>query len=220
MHPLQLLLISCLAVLTAAQGNETVYGVYIFHRHGDRTPKSLPPANLTALGYQQILNSGQTFRARYVSSNATSKLQNLSPDIAIASQLTVTAPLDTVLQDSAQAFLQALYPPVAGRSETLRNGTVVPAPMSGYQLVPVGLTTSGSGSEDNGWLQDASGCKNAAVSSNNYFLSAEYTQLQAATHDFYARLQPVINGTFAADAASFKNAYTSTSTRPSPPLPR
>jgi hypothetical protein len=206
MYPLQLLFVSSLAALVATE--ETVYGVYVFHRHGDRTPKSLPPANLTTLGYQEILTAGQYFRNRYVSSGASLKLQGLSSDVAIPSQLTVTAPSDTVLQDSAQAFLQGLYPPVSGRSETLRNGTIIQAPMNGYQLVPIGLTTSGSGNEDNGWLQEASGCTNAAISSNNYFLSAEYQQHLSSTQEFYKRLEPVVNGTFASSATNFKNAYT------------
>jgi Histidine phosphatase superfamily (branch 2) len=203
---MKLLILSSLVALTTAQ--ETIYGVYIFHRHGDRTPKILPPANLTALGYQEILTSGQYYRNRYVSSSSSLKLQGLSPDIAKASQLTVTAPSDTVLQDSAVAFLQGLYPPLA-RSETLRNGTVIQAPMSGYQLIPVGLTSSGTGSEDNGWLQDASGCKGAVLSSNNYFLSTDYQSHVSATQQFYQNLEPVINGTFSSAQATFKNAFTS-----------
>ena len=65
----------------------------------------------------------------------------------------MTAPLDNVLQSSAQGFLQGLYPPVEN-TQTLRNGTVVLAPFGGYQIIPVNLVSSGTGSEDNGWLQD------------------------------------------------------------------
>jgi hypothetical protein len=201
-----------LALLPAAFAQETVYGVYMFHRHGDRTSKSTPPANLTQLGYQEVYTSGQYFRNRYVASNAPSKIQGLSSDIAIASQLYVAAPSDTVLQDSAEGFLQGLYPPVTPDSETLRNGTVINPPLNGYQLIPIALVEAGTGSENNGWLQDASGCNNAEISSNNFFLSAEYQQLENSTQAFYQRLTPVINGTFAPSQISFKNAYTSPST--------
>lgn len=46
--------LALVAMLPAALGqtlsNETVLGVYMFHRHGDRTAKAWPPANLTDLG--------------------------------------------------------------------------------------------------------------------------------------------------------------------------
>jgi len=196
-----------LSVLPLTLAQEIVYGVYIFHRHGDRTPKSLPPANLTQLGYQEVITSGNYYRSRYVSSDASLKIAGLNPDIVKLSQLAVTAPLDNVLQSSAQGFMQAMYPPFES-SQTLRNGTVIQAPMSGYQLIPINLVSSGTGSEDNGWLQDASGCENAEVSSNNYFLSNEYQSKLASTKDFYSKLVPVVNRTFAPNVTTFKNAYT------------
>lgn len=190
---------------------ETVYGVYIFHRHGDRTPKITPPAKLTDLGYQEVYTSGQFYRERYVANGAQFKIQGLSADIAVASELYVAAPLDTVLQNSALGFVQGLYPAITGKSETLRNGTVIQTPLNGYQLIPIDLVEAGTGSENNGWLQDASGCANADSSSNNFFLSAEYQNLLNSTKAFYTNLTPVINATFSPNQISFKNAFTSTS---------
>lgn len=123
------------------------------------------------------------------------------------SQIAVSAPQDNVLQSSANGFLQGLYPPHE-TSQTLRNGTTVTAPMGGYQIIPINLVSSGGGSEDNGWLQDASGCANAKISSNDYFLSKEYQGLLATTGAFYDRLDPVVNSTFSSADTSFKNAYT------------
>lgn len=200
-----------LSLLPSVFAQETVYGVYIFHRHGDRTAKSTPPANLTQLGYQEVYTSGQFYRNRYVADGAQYKIQGLSSDIAIPSQLYVSAPSDTVLQNSAEGFLQGLYPAVTPDAETLRNGTVIDPPFNGYQLIPVGLVEAGTGSENNGWLQDASGCNNAETSSNNFFLSAEYMQLLNSTQAFYTRLTPVINNTFSSSQISLKNAYTSAS---------
>ncbi|KAE9992957.1 hypothetical protein EG327_007092 [Venturia inaequalis] len=196
-----------LAALPFSLAQETVYGVYIFHRHGDRTPKSLAPTNLTQLGYQEVYTSGAYYRNRYVSSDASLKVTGLNPDTVKLSQISVTAPQDNVLQSSAQGFLQGLYPPIQ-TAQTLRNGTVVSAPFGGYQIIPINLVTSGTGSEDNRWLQDASGCQNAQISSNNYFLSQEYMDKLNATRPFYQNLVPVVNRTFAANYTNFKNAYT------------
>lgn len=202
-----------LAYAQAASG-ETVLGVYMFHRHGDRTPKALAPANLTALGYQEVLTSGNYYRNRYIASDATYRINGINDDIVKQSQISVSAPDDDVLQNSAMGFLQALYPPVGNTlgSETLGNGTVVPAPMDGYQLIPVELVQSGSGSEDNSWLQSTSNCAAATISSNNYFNSEAYMHLLNSTHEFYQDLLPVINGTFNASTDTFKNAYTSMAT--------
>ena len=190
---------------------ETILGVYIFSRHGDRTAKSTPPANLTELGYQEIFTSGAYFRNRYVASNATSRIAGINPDLVKQSQITASAPLDTVLMNSAQGFLQGLYPPVGTTlgTNTLRNGTTIQTPLNGYQLVPIQTVTSGTGSEDSAWLQGSSNCAKALVSSNGYYTSSSYMTLLNNTADFYKSLAPMINGTFGPNDISFKNAYTS-----------
>ena len=194
--------------LTLAQ--ETVLGVYIFSRHGDRTAKSTPPTNLTDLGYEEVFTSGSYFRSRYVAPGATSKISGLNSDLVKLSQITASAPLDNVLMSSAQAFLQGLYPPVGSQlgSSTLRNGTTVQVPLNGYQLIPIQQVASGTGSEDAGWLQGASNCKNAQISSNNYFSSKQYQDLLSSTKGFYESLSPMINATFTPSQTTFKNAYT------------
>jgi len=57
-------------------------------------------------------------------------------------------------------------------------------------------------------LQSASDCAKAEISSNNYFLSAEYASLLSSTQDFYDGVTPVINNTFSSSQVSYKNAYT------------
>ncbi|KAI1187153.1 phosphoglycerate mutase-like protein [Nemania serpens] len=191
--------------------SETVLGVYIFSRHGDRTPKALSPTNLTALGADQVFASGDWYRNRYVASDSSSPVLGLSRDTAALTQLTVTAPLDNVLQSSAQAFLQGLYPPAGGISaQDLRNKTLVTAPLGGYQYIPINTVDtifSGKQPEDNPWLQGGSGCDKAVASSNNYLSSSEYLATSQQSAAFYKGLLPVINSTFGPDAANFKNAY-------------
>ncbi|KAI1492675.1 histidine acid phosphatase-like protein [Biscogniauxia mediterranea] len=205
-------LLLALASSASLVKGETVLGVYIFSRHGDRTPKALAPANLTSLGADEVFDSGSYFRHRYVASDSSSPIFGLSRDIAVASQMTVTSPVDTVLQNSAQAFMQGLYPPVGTLStQELANDTSVEAPLDGYQYIPINAVTTASSntnSENNEWLQGGSGCGNAIVSSNNYFISSEYLATYDETTSFYSDLLPVINSTFDADEANFKNAYT------------
>jgi hypothetical protein len=195
-------------ILTAL-AQDTVYAVYIFHRHGDRTPKALPPTALTSLGYSEVLSSGTYFHNRYVNTSSPLHIVGISSPTVKNSQLSVSAPLDTVLLTSAEGFLQGLYPPAGALTDTLANGSVVTSPMDGFQLIPISLVTSGAGSEDNGWLQDASGCGNAVISSNNYFTSSEYKALLNSTQAYYTRLDPVVNATFVPSYVNYKNAYSS-----------
>lgn len=205
----QLILASSLLSLTEA---ETVLGVYIFHRHGDRTSKSFTPTVLTDLGYQQVHQSGDFYRNRYVANSSSSPIYGINPDIVKNSQLSVQAPVDAVLQNSAMGFLQGLYPPVGTTlgTQALANGSSVTAPLAGYQLIPVNTVTSassGANSENSAWLQGQSGCANAIASSNNYFFSAEYMSKLNSTMSFYQSIFPVINSTFTTATNTFKNAY-------------
>ncbi|KAI0025317.1 histidine phosphatase superfamily, partial [Xylariomycetidae sp. FL0641] len=207
---LKALLISLATALPLVEA-ETVLGVYIFSRHGDRTPKALAPANLTSLGAEQVYSSGNYYRNRYVASDASSPVFGLSSDIAVTLQMDVSAPADTVLQNSATAFLQGLYPPVGDLSaQKLANDSSVQSPLNGYQYIPVSTAAAASsdGAEDSEWLQGNSGCGNAVASSNEYTVSDSYRKLYDDSKDFYSSLMPVLNSTFTEDEVSYKNAYT------------
>ncbi|KAF5665211.1 acid phosphatase [Fusarium circinatum] len=205
--PLSLLFLSSLPSLAAA---EDVLGLYVFHRHGDRTAKAWKPVNFTALGADEVYSSGSWYRDTYVSKDASRKITGLSPESAVLSQLDVTSPVDAVLQNSALVFLQGLYPPTK-QFETLANGSKVEAPLSGYQYIPIAsveTAASDKNSESSAWLQGNSGCTNAEASSNDYFSSSEYAGVYKDSESFYQGLLPVINGTYGKDEANFQNAYT------------
>ncbi|ETN44556.1 uncharacterized protein HMPREF1541_10226 [Cyphellophora europaea CBS 101466] len=193
--------------LTSAQ--ETVLGVYIFSRHGDRTAKSTPPANLTDLGYSEVFTSGTYFRNRYISSDASSRIHGMNSDLVKQSQIIASAPADTVLQNSALGFLQGLYPPVGNTlgSNTLRNGTTVQSPLNGYQLIPLQTVQTGTNSENSAWLQGSTNCANAQISSNNYFQSPEFNATSSASQPLYDSVQPMVNRTFTPSQTNFKNGY-------------
>lgn len=188
---------------------ETVLGAYIFHRHGDRTAKSTPPASLTDLGYSEVHAHGSYYNSRYVDNSSAAHIYGLGSEVVKLSQLAVSSPSDNVLQNSAAGWLQGLYPPVGGAAnQTLRNGTVVEPPLNGFQLVPISITSTGSGSESSQWLQGATDCQNAEVSSNNFFNSDTFKSYQSSSLDLYQGLSPIVNATFTEDELNFKNAYT------------
>lgn len=202
-------------LLPLIQAEETIIGAYIFHRHGDRTSKEWPPTSLTDLGYSQVYASGSFFRERYITNTSSYSINGIAQNNVKLSQLSIKSPADNVLQNTAQGWLQGLYPPVgtALSSQQLGNGSTVSAPMNGYQLIPVNAvssaSTTGTSTENSAWLQGSSGCLNAIVSSNNYFSSEDYLNTLASTHDFYQSILPTINGTFTATTDTYKNAYTS-----------
>ncbi len=135
-----------MASLPLIQARETILGVYIFHRHGDRSTKSYPPTHLTNLGYSEVYQSGSYYRSRYADSNATSPIYGISSNIVQDSQLNVQTPVDTVLQNSAAGFLQGLYSPVGAAlgSETLANGSTIEGPLGGYQLIAINVLATTS----------------------------------------------------------------------------
>ncbi|CAK7234526.1 hypothetical protein SCUCBS95973_008965 [Sporothrix curviconia] len=185
--------VATLSLVLPVSAEETVLGVYVFHRHGDRFAKSWPPTVLTALGADEVYSSGSYYRSRYVSENATNRIVAMAPDLVQLSQ--------------------GLYPPAGGvAQQTLANGSVVEAPLGGYQYIPINVATSsaaaGSSSEDSTWLEGGSGCENAVISRNSYLLSLQYQATLNAIQDFYQSLLPAINTTFNSASASFKSAYT------------
>src|SRR3569833_916303 len=103
---LKAVLAASFGLLPLTASAETVLGVYIFHRHGDRTSKEWPPTSLTPLGANQVLSSGGYYRTRYVAGNATAPIAMICHYLAVLSHKNETTPVDTVLQNSALVFLQ------------------------------------------------------------------------------------------------------------------
>ncbi|KAJ5216026.1 uncharacterized protein N7498_002433 [Penicillium cinerascens] len=202
--------LALLALSLVDVGNaERVLGAYIFQRHGDRTAKALAPTELTDLGYTEEYKSGNFFNNRYISSSSAYQIEGISPKIVNLNQIAASAPEDNVIQNSGQAFLQGLYPPVgSAANQTLRNGSTIYSPLNGYQLIPMAEVNSGSDSEDNTWLQSTSACANAEVSSNNYFYSAAYKELLSSTKTLYQSLAPLVGSIMKVSQLNYKNAYT------------
>lgn len=212
------LLLTTLSALAPLAAAEQVLGVYIFHRHGDRTTKAWKPVNLTSLGADEVFSSGDFFRRRYLSGSGSdsgvASIKGLSRDTAVLSQLAVTAPVDAVLHNSALTFLQGLYPPTDDARQKLANGTTVNAPLGGYQYIPVAGVqdaATSNNAENSEWLQGGSGCTKAVSSSNSYLSSSDFKKDLDASQSFYQSLLPAINTTFSKENATFQDAYLSMS---------
>lgn len=204
-HPLIVVASLSLANLTVAQ---RVLGAYLFNRHGDRTPKILPPTWLTDLGYSEEFMTGTYFHDRYISPSSSLQIEGISPNIVNLTQVVASAPVDDVIQNSGQAFLQGLYPPVGSiATETLRNGSTIRAPLHGYQLIPMLTVQTGSDSENSPWLESTTSCNKATLSSNEYYYSTQYQNLLSSTRQLYQSLAPLVNGAFSFGELNYKNAF-------------
>lgn len=206
-----LTVLASIDIVTAAS-DERIFGAYVFHRHGDRTAKSWTPARLTALGADEVYNSGSYYRSRYITTGDAFRVDGLSSDVAVQSQLYIAAPGDSVLQNSAAAFAQVIYPPT-GASETLANGSKVEAPQGGYQYIAISSASAGvtgQSAEASAWLQGSSGCTNAIVRSNRYFNSPEYAS--TAKRYIFVLPKPLAHHQwhFQFQHRHLKNAYAST----------
>jgi hypothetical protein len=165
--------------------------------------------NLTDLGYEEVFTSGTYFRNRYVTLGASHRIYGINTDLVKQSQITASTPADTVLQNSTLGFRQGLCPPVGETlgSNILRNGTVVQTPLNGYQLIPLQSISAGANNENSAWLEGATNCANAQISSDDFFFSELFLNLPSKTQDFYNGLLPMINRTFTTSETSFKNAF-------------
>jgi hypothetical protein len=88
---------------------ERLLGGYLFQRHGGAPLKKLPPTKLTYLGYNEEYVAGTVFRDRYILSGSSNQIEGISTDVVNLAQIKASAPQDTVIQLSGQAFLQGLY---------------------------------------------------------------------------------------------------------------
>lgn len=143
--------------------NAGLVGVVLLARHGDRsgvlfqnyTTYNSTQGYLTPYGsvclmsdvsdcalmlsQSQEYDLGCYLRDTYLNSESPSYIQGIQTDIADVDQLFIRADAGggNVILDSAYALLQGLYPPTSESKSTLANGTVIEAPLGGYQYVPV-----------------------------------------------------------------------------------
>lgn len=79
---------------------ETVHGLVLFTRHGDRTSKTYKGYQMTRLGVEQVFQSGSRYRQRYIEEDAPSQILGIAADEYKPSQLFVSAPDQSVGSDA------------------------------------------------------------------------------------------------------------------------
>ncbi|KAF8539958.1 histidine phosphatase superfamily [Trichophaea hybrida] len=195
-----------LATQFAVVQSETIHGAVIFSRHGDRTWKGAPPTKLTALGQNQMYNSGSYWRSRYLTSSSPHQISGINSHIYSAAQFSASAPNQPLLVTSAQAFLQGLYPPTTS-PDILANGTQVEPPLFGFQYATV--TTILDDSPETIWLKGNDGCPVYAEATAKWNTTDSFVQLQKSTKDFYKSFYaPIFAGVLPESKMSYANAYT------------
>jgi hypothetical protein len=81
-------------------------------------------ANLTDLGYEEVFTSGTYFRNRYVALGASHRIYGINTDLVKQSQITASAPADTVLQNSALARKKKVSTPISIESKDPKSPSI------------------------------------------------------------------------------------------------
>ncbi|USP79100.1 phosphoglycerate mutase-like protein [Curvularia clavata] len=200
------------ALLATVQA-ETILGVTVFTRHGDRTSKHYKGYNLTNLGIQQNYNVGADYRDLYISANSSKQILGISENKAVNSQLFASAPDQAVLLNTATAFLQGLYPPLQSLDsglavQSLNNGDEVTAPLEGYQYLV--LHSENDDSPDTIWLKGDEECPVLTTSMKNYKNSEAIKQKSEETKSFYQGFWDDLKNVYDMKESNmtYENAYT------------
>ena len=165
---------------------------------------------MTNLGAQQCYDSGSFYRDLYISSDSPSQISGISTDRADHTQLWASAPDQSVLFQTANNFLQGLYPPLATlnsdlATEELVNGTTTEAPLDGYQYIHI------QGEADNApdtiWLKGDDECPAYTRASRSYRQSEEYQATLADTRDFYSQFEDLLGPILGAENVTYARAY-------------
>ncbi|KAF9890542.1 hypothetical protein FE257_005673 [Aspergillus nanangensis] len=207
-----LLSLSLFASLLMPVTGETILGVTVYSRHGDRSSKHYSGYGLTNLGLQQNFRVGADYRDLYISSDSSKQILGISEDKFVASQLYASAPDQSVLLNTATAFLQGLYPPLDGldtsiASQTLNNGSDYKSPLNGYQYVT--LHGEEEESPDTIWIKGDDSCPSYTEAAATFEHSVEYQETMASTRDFYAQFWPMLEDVYdyTRDDLTYANAY-------------
>ncbi|KAL0932471.1 histidine acid phosphatase [Colletotrichum truncatum] len=191
---------------------ETVHGVVVFTRHGDRNTKHYGAQAITSVGAQQCFQVGSDYRGRYLESGSPHRILGISEDKYVSSQVYASAPDQSLLKNSATAFLQGLYPPLVEldaevATSTLNNGSESTSPLNGYQYVF--LHGENSNSPDTIWIKGDDGCPANAAAYKAFEASEEFKTRMETTKDFYGGLYDVLESVYdyKPENMTYKNAY-------------
>ncbi|OJJ62416.1 hypothetical protein ASPSYDRAFT_109831, partial [Aspergillus sydowii CBS 593.65] len=199
------------SALVSSVGAETILGVTVYTRHGDRSSKHYPGYMLTNLGLQQNFQVGSDYRDLYVSSDSSKQILGISESKYVPSQIFASAPDEPVLLNTATAFLQGLYPPLDASisSQSLNNGTNYTNPLDGYQYVV--LHGEEKESPDTIWIKGDDECPAFTEAMDTFPESTVYQERLESTRSFYQQFWPdILENVYdlSEEDMTYGNAYT------------
>lgn len=175
-----------------------VSGIVVLIRHGDRQGFYQSPStytasqtNLTVLGYLEELNSGAQLRSRYLDASSPLLIQGVNTTLAETTQVAVQADAGGeggVIVESANAFMQGLFPPFNDTS-VLANGTVV-AWDNRAQLIPVETIEPDQSFVMEPWTS----CDKFDDYTSSFYNSADFKSQSAIAQPFYNSLPAPVVG--------------------------
>ncbi|GAB7362240.1 hypothetical protein MBLNU230_g2265t1 [Neophaeotheca triangularis] len=194
---------------SAQDADETIWASVIFSRTGERTPLTLGTVTtqLTSLGAQQQYQTGDFFRQRYFrrssdeggegNASAVAPFYGLNEDKYDPLQSYILAVDKTYTVSSAQAFMQAFYPPhtldeslaaALDPTSVLANGTYIPNPLDGYQYPHIQAVDSLSPEYVylEGWLH----CTNWYSAASQYLRTNDFSRIENSSKYLYDAVGP------------------------------
>ncbi|RKL13039.1 hypothetical protein BFJ68_g7422 [Fusarium oxysporum] len=198
-----------LSLLFGNAASEVIHGAVVF----SRTTKWYGAQSLTSLGAEQNFQVGRDYRDRYLASDSQYRILGISEDEYKPSQIFASAPDQGILMNTATAFLQGFYPPLADldpeiASQTLNNGSESQAPLDGYQYVR--LHTINDNSPDTIWIKGDDACPKYVTASKSFMKSDVFAQREEDTKEFYEQFYDVLSDgvyNLRPENMTYKNAY-------------
>ncbi|KAI9803420.1 MAG: hypothetical protein M1833_000939 [Piccolia ochrophora] len=205
--------------LAQSANQETVHAAVVYTRHGDRTPLMLPGySKLTELGARQLHEAGSMFRERYVdvssssqsANSSTARIVGISRNAIDNSELYIQASQEEYVVNSAQAFMQGLYPPLNGpyvdNDARLANGTLSEAPLGNYQYPQIRALSILD--PNIVWSAGHQNCPAYSISGADYITEPEFQSLNKSKQAFYNGFaSELLNGRFPRSLIGYFNAY-------------
>ncbi|KAF3318166.1 hypothetical protein TWF173_008901 [Orbilia oligospora] len=203
----------------AVTSNGTVLSVFLFHNHCDRTSLILPDGTqggtFGAGGATMCFQDGAYYWNKYLRKDAPLKIYGTS-QIFNSDYVNAEVPNMDLSIQSAMAFLQGLYRPVAYQNTITSGNDILAAdnstfsngPLNGFQYAPI--TTYRSTDPQSVWVAgNLQQCNNQKISSAQYYSSDDYKSLYDESKPFYDSLyEPYFQGVFEDFHMVFYYAYT------------
>lgn len=175
-------------------------GVVLLVRHGDRQGFYQDPDTYTAtatqitpLGNQQEFLLGSDLRSLYLNESSPSYIPGMSTGLFNPSQVYIQADFgdeNGVIYDSCVSLTQGLWPATSSNNITLANGTMITAPLGGYQYIPIETVDPNLSIA----LEGFANCNTFNTHTTEFYNSSIFQEMATQSASFLDSLPPYLNG--------------------------